>query len=247
MAAGGGEARPAPRDVRTRLDRLDWEALERSLWEFGYATTPTLLTPRECATLVRLYPEDARFRSRIDMARHRFGVGDYKYFAHPLPPLVRDLRQHAYPHLAWIANRWMRALGSSRRFPPTLQKLMRICRESGQTKPTPLLLHYEAGGYNCLHQDLYGEVAFPLQLACALSRRGADYTGGDFLLVEQRPRAQSRGAAIALEQGEAVIFTTRDRPARGARGFYRATVRHGVSPLMSGSRYTLGIIFHDAR
>jgi hypothetical protein len=233
--------------MKARLDGLDWEAIERSLWEAGHATTPPLLTPGECADLARLYFDDRRFRSHVDMERHRFGVGDYKYFAHPLPPVVRTLRARVYPRLAKIANGWMEALGSTRRFPPTLPGLLRICRRHGQIKPTPLLLHYEAGGYNCLHQDLYGEVAFPLQLTVALSRRGADYTGGDFLLVEQRPRAQSRGSAIALDQGEAVIFTTRDRPARGARGFYRATVRHGVSPLHSGRRYTLGVIFHDAR
>jgi hypothetical protein len=233
--------------MRTRLDRLDWEGIERSLWEAGYATTPPILGPRQCAELVRLYSHERRFRSHVDMERHRFGVGDYKYFAHPLPPVVRALRAHVYPRLAGIANDWMEALGSTRRYPPNLAGLLRICRRHGQTKPTPLLLHYEAGGYNCLHQDLYGEVAFPLQLTVALSRRGADYTGGEFLLVEQRPRAQSRGASITLDQGEAVIFTTRERPARGTRGFYRATVRHGVSPLLSGRRYTLGVIFHDAR
>jgi hypothetical protein len=181
------------------------------------------------------------------MARYRFGEGDYKYFAHPLPPLVTALREHAYPPLRAIANRWQAALGARERYPEALAELLARCRRKGQTRPTPLLLHYEAGGYNCLHQDLYGEVAFPLQLTCFLSRRDVDYTGGEFLLVEQRPRAQSRGEAIATEQGEIVIFTTRERPVKGARGYYRAAMRHGVSRIHTGRRYTLGVIFHDAR
>jgi hypothetical protein len=181
------------------------------------------------------------------MERFRFGAGDYQYFAAPLPPLVEDLRVHAYPPLAAIANRWEEALGSRARHPPALAGLLAVCRQHGQTKPTPLLLHYEAGGYNCLHQDLYGDVVFPLQLTCFLSRRGVDYDGGEFLLVEQRPRAQSRGEAIATEQGEIVVFATRHRPLRGARGWSRAALRHGVSTVRRGTRYTLGIIFHDAR
>jgi hypothetical protein len=181
------------------------------------------------------------------MARYRFGVGDYKYFAEPLPPVVAALREHAYPPLAGTANRWMAALGARERFPDDLAALRRLCARHGQTKPTPLLLHYEAGGYNCLHRDLYGDVAFPLQLTVFLSRRGEDYTGGEFLLLEQRPRAQSRGEAIAPEQGEMVIFTTRDRPVKGARRYFRAAMRHGVSTVASGTRYTLGVIFHDAK
>ena len=206
-----------------------------------------MLSAEECAGLIALYPDDRRFRSRIDMARFRFGVGDYKYFAAPLPPVVADLRQHAYPPLAAIANRWMEALGSRDRYPDELEGLLARCRRAGQTKPTPLLLHYEAGGYNCLHRDLYGDVAFPLQLTAFLSRREADYTGGEFLLVEQRPRAQSRGDAIPTEQGELLFFATAERPVRGSRGYFRAGMRHGVSRVRSGSRYTLGIIFHDAR
>jgi hypothetical protein len=232
--------------VAARVAGLDWTALERSLWDWGWAKTAPLLTPAECAALVALYPDDGRFRSRIDMARYRFGVGDYKYFAAPLPSLVAELRRHFYPRLAAVANRWEQALGSRRRYPPALDGLLTLCRRAGQTKPTPLLLHYEAGGYNCLHQDLYGEVAFPLQVTVFLSRRGVDYEGGEFLLVEQRPRAQSRGDAIPTEQGEVVIFTTRHRPVAGARGWYRAMMRHGVSRVTRGSRYTLGIIFHDA-
>ena len=233
--------------MQARLGRLDWRAIERSLWQWGYAKTPPVLTPSECAELIGLYGEDERFRSTIDMARYKFGVGEYRYFAAPLPPLVEALRRHAYPPLAGIANQWETALASAIVHPPTLDGLLAVCHRRGQTKPTPLLLHYEAGGYNCLHQDLYGDVVFPLQLTCFLSRRGVDYTGGDFLLVEQRPRAQSRGEAIATEQGEIVIFTTRHRPVEGTRGVYRCAMRHGVSRVASGSRYTLGVIFHDAK
>lgn len=233
--------------IKERLAHLDWFTIEQSLWERGYAKTSSLLTPSECAELIALYTDDTKFRSRVDMARYRFGVGEYKYFADPLPPLVQALRTHLYPPLAAIANRWMEALHLPEQYPANLSKLLAQCHQHGQTKPTPLLLHYEAGGYNCLHQDLYGEVVFPLQLACVLSRRDQDYTGGEFLLLEQRPRAQSRGEAITLDQGQIVLFTTRYRPARGVHGYYRATVRHGASTVSSGSRYTLGVIFHNAR
>ena len=233
--------------IATRLAALDWTVLERSLWELGYAKTPPVLTPAECEALVALYADDSRFRSRVDMARYRFGEGDYKYLAHPLPPLVESLRAGAYPRLATLANAWEQALGTGVRYPPDLDGLLALCRRHGQTKPTPLLLHYEAGGYNCLHQDLYGDVAFPLQITAFLSRRGVDYDGGDFLLVEQRPRAQSRGEAIHTEQGELVIFATRHRPVAGTRGWFRTTMRHGVSRITRGSRYTLGVIFHDAQ
>ena len=234
-------------EVRRRLAALDWKAIEQSLWDFGYAKMPPLLTPAECAALILLYGDESRFRSRVDMARYRFGVGDYQYFAHPLPPIVTAVRSQVYERLAPIANGWEASLGTSLRFPPTLAEFQRRCALHGQTKPTPLLLHYEAGGYNCLHQDLYGDIAFPLQLTGFLSRRGADYTGGEFLLLEQRPRAQSRAEVIPTEQGEVVIFTTRYRPVRGARGPSRVTMRHGVSRITTGTRYTLGIIFHDAK
>jgi hypothetical protein len=233
-------------DIAARLADLDWSAIERSLWEWGYAKTPPVLTPDECAGLIAMYEDDARFRSRVDMARYRFGLGDYKYFAAPLPPLVQALRTHAYPPLAAIANQWEAALETATLHPTALTALLERCHRSGQTKPTPLLLHYDAGGYNCLHQDIYGDVVFPLQLTCFLSRRSVDYEGGNFLLVEQRPRAQSRGEAITTEQGEIVIFATRHRPVQSARGWYRAAMRHGVSRILSGSRYTLGVIFHDA-
>lgn len=233
--------------IEDRLAALDWSAMERSLWEHGYAKTPPVLTPDECAALIALYPDDTRFRSRIDMARFRFGVGEYKYFAAPLPALVEKLRVHAYPPLAAIANQWEVALDTAVLHPPSLSGLLARCRKKGQTKPTPLMLHYDAGGYNCLHQDLYGEVVFPLQLTCFLSRRAVDYDGGDFLLVEQRPRAQSKGESIATEQGEILVFTTRYRPVQTPRGYYRAAMRHGVSRLTRGERYTLGVIFHDAK
>jgi hypothetical protein len=234
-------------DIAARLAALDWTALERALWEWGYAKTPPVLTPDECASLVAMYADEERFRSRVDMARYRFGVGEYKYFAAPLPPLVQAVREAAYPPLAAIANQFEAALDTATLHPTTLAGLLAVCRKRGQTKPTPLLLRYEAGGYNCLHQDVYGDVVFPLQLTCFLSRRGVDYEGGDFLLVEQRPRAQSRGEAIATEQGEIVIFPTRARPLQSTRGWSRAGMRHGVSRLLRGQRYTLGVIFHDAR
>ncbi|HLG73094.1 MAG TPA: 2OG-Fe(II) oxygenase [Chloroflexota bacterium] len=232
--------------IAGRVERLDWAALEQSLDAFGYATTGPLLTGAECETLVELYQDEARFRSRVDMARYGFGSGEYKYLSRPLPELVEELRTSFYPCLAPIASRWAEALGDPT-YPPELADFLEVCAQHGQTRPTPLILKYEAGDYNCLHQDLYGDVAFPIQMTFALSRRGEDYTGGEFLLLEQRPRAQSRGQAVTLEQGEAVIFTTRYRPVRGSRGWYRMNLRHGVSRLLSGRRFTLGIIFHDAR
>ncbi len=236
-----------PSDVPARVDALDWPLLETSLTANGYAITPAILTPAECAALIALYADDRRFRSHIDMARFRFGVGEYKFLAYPLPPIVDGLRASFYPRLAPIANRWWTDLGEHTRFPNTLDALRDECHARGQTRPTPLLLRYADGGYNCLHQDLYGDVYFPLQVAVFLSAPDADYTGGEFLLVEQRPRAQSAGEAIRPGQGEAVIFTTRVRPVRGTRGVYRANVRHGVSRVRSGSRYTLGVIFHDGK
>ena len=233
--------------IADRLSALDWDSIEAGLWARGHAGTPPVLTPDECAAIAAIYPDDSRFRSRIDMARHRFGAGEYKYLAHPLPPLVAELRTHAYPPLSRIANRWHEALGDGTRHPDTLDAFLARCAEHGQTKPTPLLLRYEAGGYNALHQDLYGDVAFPMQLLCFLDRPGVDYDGGEFLLVEQRPRAQSVGEVIAGAQGALVFFTTRVRPARSARGWYRASVRHGVSRVRRGVRRTLGVIFHDAR
>ena len=233
-------------DLAARVAGLPWEAIGAELDARGFATTGPLLDAAECASLAAGYGEDRRFRSRVDMARYRFGLGEYKYFAAPLPEPVATLRERLYPRLAPIANRWMERLGARERYPDALDGLARLCARHGQTKPTPLLLHYTAGGYNCLHQDLYGAVAFPLQATVLLSDPAADFTGGEFLLVEQRPRAQSAGQVVPLRQGEAVLFATRHRPARGARGWYRAQLRHGVSEVRSGERYTLGVIFHDA-
>ncbi|MBM4265028.1 MAG: hypothetical protein FJ144_00210 [Deltaproteobacteria bacterium] len=230
----------------TRRDAADTAALAAALDERGHARLPGLLDASACERLIALYAERERFRSFIDMRRHRFGEGDYRYFAHPLPPIVQQLRERLYAALAPIANAWEERLETGRSFPPRLESFLAVCRRSRQKRPTPLLLHYEAGGYNCLHQDLYGPVYFPLQVACLLSRPGRDFEGGEVLLVEQRPRSQSRGEAIVLERGEGLVFPCRERPIEGARGAYRARVRHGVSTLRSGERFTLGIIFHDA-
>jgi hypothetical protein len=228
-----------------RIQALDWNQFDRELDDRGYAQTAPLVTPAECAMLDGLY-DSGTFRKRVEMARFKYGEGEYKYFDHPLPNLVAELRSALYPPLARVANRWASALGRDEAFPATHEDLLARCREHGQVKPTPLMLRYEAGGFNCLHQDLYGAVAFPLQVVLLVSRPGDDFTGGEFLLVEQRPRSQSRGEAITIGQGEAVLFTTRDRPVAGARGPYRVNVRHGVSRVRSGRRLTLGIIFHDA-
>jgi hypothetical protein len=237
----------ARESVATRLARLDWEAIEAELWEQGWARTPPVLRPAECRALVALWTDDGRFRARVDMARLRFGVGEYRYFAAPLPPLVAAFRAAAYAHLAPIANRWTEALGSGERFPPDLAAFLARCAAYGQRRPTPLLLRYTAGGYNCLHRDLYGTVAFPLQVTCFLGRPGVDYAGGEFLLVEQRPRAQSRADVVPAEQGALVVFPTAGRPARAPRGVRRFFMRHGVSRITRGERWALGVIFHDAR
>jgi hypothetical protein len=233
--------------IQDRLEELDWKAIEASLWQRGYAKTDPLLTAEDCDALVALYTRDELFRSRIDMKRFRFGEGEYKYFAYPLPPLVQTLRATIYPRLAVIATAWAKALGQPDTFPPNHDEFLTLCRRNGQTKPTPLLLRYGAGDYNCLHQDIYGAVAFPLQLTAFLSRPDRDFSGGEFLLVEQRPRAQSRGEVFTPVQGEIVIFATRHRPVQGSRGYYRVSMRHGVSTVRSGSRFTLGVIFHDAK
>jgi uncharacterized protein len=230
-----------------RVNALDWKQIERELDERGYALTDRLLTAGECASIAALYDNRERFRNRVDMARFRYGEGEYKYFAYPLPPIVAEMRTALYRGLAPIANRWAKVLAERTEYPRSLAEYVKICHRAGQNRPTPLLLRYQAGGYNCMHQDLYGELAFPLQFTCLLSRRGSDYEGGESLLVEQRPRAQSRGEAITIEQGCALIFPNRYRPVAGARGHYRVAVRHGVSTVRSGMRYALGIIFHDAK
>jgi uncharacterized protein len=228
------------------LARLDWSELERQIRDQGYARTPALLSAETCLDLTRLYGDDRHFRSRIDMARYRFGQGDYAYFAAPLPPLVARLRYQLYTHLAPIANRMAADLGQGTSYPAALDDYLGRCHAAGQTRPTPLLLHYQAGGYNCLHRDLYGDLVFPLQAVLMLSRPGIDYGGGEFLLVENQPRQQARGEAVQPMQGEMVIFPVFERPVPGARGWRRAAMRHGVSRLHWGERYTLGLIFHDA-
>jgi hypothetical protein len=228
-----------------RVAALDWAGLGEALDARGCATTGPLLSPEECRAVIALYGRPERFRSKIVMARHNFGSGEYQYFAYPLPRLVATLRRRFYEHLAPIANRWAAALGEAD-YPAGLEAMLETCHAHGQARPTPLVLRYEKGDYNCLHQDLYGEVAFPLQVAICLSRKDVDFTGGEFLLVEQRPRAQSRGEAVALEQGQAILFANRTRPVAGTRGTYRTAMRHGVSRLHCGQRYTLGLIFHDA-
>ena len=233
--------------IADRINTLDWKAAADSLSQRGYAVTAQILSPEECDSLVATYGDETRFRSRVVMERYRFGVGDYKYFDNPLPEIVASLRTAAYPHLAVVANEWADNLGEkASRFPAEHAVFLKICHKAGQTKPTPLLLHYEAGGYNCLHQDIYGEVAFPLQMVFLLGQQGRDWEGGEFLLVEQVPRAQSKAEVIHADRGQAIIFTTRHRPVRGTRGYYRVNMKHGVSRVHRGTRYTLGIIFHDA-
>jgi uncharacterized protein len=226
---------------------LDWASIAAELDERGCATVPALLDQAECASLASIYDDDARFRSRVAMARHGFGRGEYKYLAYPLPPLVASLRARLYPPLAGIANRWSAALDVATRYPATLDEFLARCHRAGQAKPTPLLLSYGVGDYNCLHQDLYGEHVFPLQATVLLSAPGRDFAGGEFVLTEQRPRMQSRAEVVTLAQGDAVIFAVNQRPVRGTRGVYRVAMRHGVSRVRSGARRTLGIIFHDAR
>jgi uncharacterized protein len=225
---------------------IDWSATTARLEASGCAVLRGLLAPALCRDVAALYGEDSRFRSRILMSRHGFGRGEYKYFAYPLPSPIGELRAGLYPHLAPVANAWSRRLREKERFPATLAAFLKRCHAAGQVKPTPLLLQYGADDYNCLHQDLYGEWVFPLQLTVMLSRPGRDFTGGEFVLTEQRPRMQSRVEVVPLAQGDAVLFAVRHRPVRGTRGDYRVNLRHGVSRVRSGRRQTLGVIFHDA-
>lgn len=228
------------------LERIDWDALRADVDRRGFGvTSQAVLNARECAAIARTFEDDAQFRSTIDMARYRFGEGCYRYYASPLPPLIAELRTRVYPELVPVANAWAKRLGETM-FPDTHAQLLERCAAHGQHRPTPLILRYGAGGWNALHQDLYGEVVFPLQLAVALSRPDTDFEGGEMLFVEQRPRAQSRGHAVMPARGYGVVFTTRARPETGSRGFYRVAMRHGVSTVTSGDRRTLGIIFHDA-
>ncbi|MBV8766928.1 MAG: 2OG-Fe(II) oxygenase [Hyphomicrobiales bacterium] len=238
-------SRSAP-SLSPRLAGIDWRRIGAELDAFGVSTTGVLLAPEECASIASVYGREEGFRSRIVMSRHGFGRGEYKYYAYPLPTPVAELREALYPPLADIANRWEAAFGRSGAFPPDHAAYLERCHAAGQARPTPLLLRYEVGDYNCLHQDLYGALAFPLQVAFLLSAPGEQFTGGEFVLTEQRPRMQSRAEVVSLRQGEGVIFPVNQRPVQGGRGVYRVTMRHGVSRLRSGERFTLGIIFHDA-
>jgi hypothetical protein len=232
--------------VSERVAAWDWDAARGELDAQGWTVQRRFISTSECAALSALYDRDHGFRSRVVMARHGYGRGEYRYFAYPLPSLVQDLRTELYPRLVATANAWYERMGLEPRFGATHAELLARCHDAGQVHPTPLLLRYGAGDYNCLHQDLYGEHVFPLQCALLLSEPGRDFTGGEFLLTEQRPRAQSRGTVVPLTQGDALIFAVSHRPVRGVRGDHRVTMRHGVSPIRSGSRHTLGIIFHDA-
>jgi uncharacterized protein len=231
--------------VADRVASLDWQRVARELDASGNAVLDRLLLPEECRSLAALYPEEAGFRSRIVMARHGFGRGEYRYFSYPLPEIVGALRSELYPRLVPTANRWNEAMGIEVRFPLEHPDFIARCHAAGQRKPTPLLLQYQAGDFNCLHQDVYGEHVFPLQVAILLSQPGRDFTGGEFVMTEQRPRMQSRAEVVPLSQGDAVVFTVRNRPVQGSRGVYRVNLRHGVSRIRSGERHTLGIIFHD--
>ena len=234
------------KSAEARVAAYDWSSLAADLDRFGAAILPKLLTSQECRTTAALYPREEHFRSHIVMARHGFGKGEYRYFRYPLPDLVGGLRTALYPRLAPIADAWNERMGVDARYPKTHSQFLDLCHNAGQQRPTPLLLQYVEGDYNCLHQDLYGDLSFPLQVAILLSEPERDFTGGEFVLTEQRPRMQSRAEVVPLRQGDGVAFAVHHRPAAGARGSYRVNLRHGVSRVRSGRRHTLGIIFHDA-
>jgi hypothetical protein len=235
-----------PSTLRKRVDGADWEAVTADMNDVGGALLPQLLTPAECASVIDLYADDRLFRAVVDMGRHRYGQGEYRYFKEPYPPPIEDLKQALYPRLLPIARDWWAKLGRDAPWPDTLDEWLDMCHGADQTKPTALMLKYGPGDWNALHRDLYGDLIFPLQVVINLNEPGVAHTGGEFLLVEQRARAQSRGTATTLPQGHGYVFTTRERPIRSARGWSAAPVRHGVSAVCSGRRYTLGLIFHDA-
>jgi hypothetical protein len=236
-----------PIDITTRVDAIDWTQATSDLDAQGCALLKGLLLPEECRDLANLYPDDKNFRSRVVMGRHGFGRGEYKYFTYPLPDPIAGVRPALYSKLRDVANRWNEAMGIDIRYPESHDAFLNRCHAAGQTRPTPLLLQYGAGDYNCLHQDLYGEHVFPLQVAILLSQPGRDFAGGEFVLTEQRPRMQSRPEVVPLAQGDAVAFAVHVRPVQGTRGFYRVNLRHGVSRIRSGHRHTVGVIFHDAK
>jgi hypothetical protein len=243
---GIGEVKLHLKPTIDRVDGFDWQRIARHLDQQGYAMLEQLLSSEQCRAIAALYSNDNIFRSRVVMERHGFGRGEYKYFDYPLPDLLNELRTAVYPHLVSVANRWNEAMGIDARYPEKHADFLNCCHKAGQTRPTPLLLQYGIDDYNCLHQDLYGERVFPLQLAILLSNPGADFTGGEFVMTEQRPRMQSRPMVVPLRQGDGVIFAVHHRPVQGTRSTYRVNLRHGVSRIRSGHRYTVGIIFHDA-
>ncbi|MBR0794656.1 2OG-Fe(II) oxygenase [Bradyrhizobium jicamae] len=237
----------APSDIPDRVDALDWGHVTADLDAQGCAVLKGLLTPQECDRLAALYPDDSQFRSKVVMGRHGFGRGEYKYFNYPLPDLIAELRPALYAQLTATANRWNQTMGIDINYPASHAAFLKRCHEAGQIRPTPLLLQYGEGDYNCLHQDLYGEHVFPIQVAILLSQPGRDFTGGEFVLTEQRPRMQSRPEVVPLAKGDAVAFAVHHRPVQGTRGSYRVNLRHGVSRIRSGHRHTVGVIFHDAK
>jgi uncharacterized protein len=240
-------ATPPSETIAQRVDALDWQAVAKNLDGYGCAIMRSLITAQECDSIAALYSSDEIFRSRIVMARHGFGRGEYKYFSYPLPTIIDALRAAIYPHLVPVANRWNEAMRIEVRYPTEHAEFIQRCHAAGQLRPTPLILEYGEGDYNCLHQDLYGEHVFPLQIAILLSEPGRDFTGGEFIMTEQRPRMQSRPEVVSLGKGDAVVFAVHNRPVQGTRGTYRVNLRHGVSRLHSGRRHTVGVIFHDAQ
>ena len=233
-------------DIHQRIAQLDWTGITQQLNEKGYSSTRSVLTGEECAELIDKYIDEELFRKTINMERYRFGMGEYKYYRYPLPALVQKLRESVYPQLAPVANTWMKALSIEKQYPENLNELLGFCHTKGQDRPTPLILKYGEGGYNTLHQDLYGEVYFPMQLVLFLNEPGIDYNGGEFVLIEQRPRAQSKAIVLTPKKGDMMIFATNYRPVKGSKGHYRVNMKHGVSEISSGNRHTVGIIFHDA-
>lgn len=240
-------ATPVAAAMADRVAALDWSKLTEQMDDFGNAVIEGLLTSDECGEISSLYPDDGQFRSHVHMARHGFGKGEYKYLKYPLPDLISGLRTALYPRLATVANAWNERMSIDQRYPAKHAEFLQQCHDAGQTRPTPLLLQYVPGDFNCLHQDLYGDLAFPLQVAILLSEPAKDFTGGEFVLTEQRPRMQSRAEVVPLKQGDAVVFAVHNRPVHGTKGNYRVNLRHGVSRLRTGKRHTVGIIFHDAK
>jgi hypothetical protein len=233
-------------DIQQRIDLLNWDGITEDMNDNGYAAVPKVLTDNECDEFISQYNNEALYRKTINMERYRFGLGEYKYYQYPLPGLIQQLREGVYPKLAPIANNWMRVLNIDQHFPESLAQLLELCHAQNQTRPTPLILKYGKGGYNTLHQDLYGEVYFPMQIVLFLNEPDEDYKGGEFVMIEQRPRAQSKAIVLKPGKGDMLIFTTNFRPVKGSKGYYRVNMKHGVSELAEGKRYTAGIIFHDA-